>query len=307
VQGGPGVQGQAGVDVVFDMTNLQAATFGYKGVGAAASISVGASAYAGYGFGDKKGVIDAWSGRFCSAGASINLPAKFLSAGASAFMSPDGSVYGAAVSVGAGVGLPAAQLGDISAFASDWTAWNGGTEAISQNGFLINQKIVKDADGHEYIQYASPKDMALALLFDAPMPLGATAAAQVIALDLQKKSGLTIEQMCPAQAAAAGPPPVVKAVGNACDAIPSVDKLVQGAKNIITPPSPPTNIVNGDAGPPIKDTCVGKADGIYCSELAAFSAIQCCNHSICGGQQCAGGTSAKCVGPNGPGTMIVCQ
>lgn len=55
----------------------------------------------------------------------------------------------------------------------------------------------------------------------------------------------------------------------------------------------------------LRDSCVGRADGVYCSQLASFSAIVCKNQQISGGAQCV--TSQTCVGPNGPGTTIQCK
>jgi thermolysin len=62
-----------------------------------------------------------------------------------------------------------------------------------------------------------------------------------------------------------------------------------------------------DAGPDadLRDSCAGKADGVYCSQLRDFSAIVCKGGSIVSGQQCPG--SQKCVGPNGAGTTIQCK
>jgi thermolysin len=54
------------------------------------------------------------------------------------------------------------------------------------------------------------------------------------------------------------------------------------------------------------DSCEGRADGVYCSQLVDYGAIQCINHSIAGGLPCPE-TTQKCIGPNGPGTMIMCQ
>jgi hypothetical protein len=53
------------------------------------------------------------------------------------------------------------------------------------------------------------------------------------------------------------------------------------------------------------DSCVGKPDGIYCSELNDFSAYECKGTQIASGQQCA--DNKKCTGPNGPGTKMQCQ
>jgi hypothetical protein len=52
------------------------------------------------------------------------------------------------------------------------------------------------------------------------------------------------------------------------------------------------------------DTCDGKQDGLYCS-VANPGAYECKNGSIASGQYCV--APATCVGPNGPGTKIVCQ
>jgi hypothetical protein len=52
-------QVQGGIDVVFDMTNLQTAAFGYKGYGVGSVVGGDVGAYAGYGFGNKSGVLDA--------------------------------------------------------------------------------------------------------------------------------------------------------------------------------------------------------------------------------------------------------
>lgn len=69
----------------------------------------------------------------------------------------------------------------------------------------------------------------------------------------------------------------------------------------------PTPNDAGDAQADVdaRDTCVGRADGIYCSQIADFGAIICKGQAIAGGQQCP--TPQKCVGPNGPGTTIQCR
>ncbi len=58
------------------------------------------------------------------------------------------------------------------------------------------------------------------------------------------------------------------------------------------------------SAPTGSDTCVGKADGLYCSPINP-GAFECKNGSIASGQYCV--APKKCVGPNGPGTTIVCQ
>jgi bacillolysin len=63
----------------------------------------------------------------------------------------------------------------------------------------------------------------------------------------------------------------------------------------------------GDASPDadFRDSCVGRADGVYCSQLRDFSAIVCKGGSLVSGQQCP--SPQKCIGPNGPGTTIQCK
>ncbi len=58
--------------------------------------------------------------------------------------------------------------------------------------------------------------------------------------------------------------------------------------------------------PKAPDSCADKPNGLYCSQLAPFSAYQCQAGDIVSGQQCNNGQ--KCVGPNGAGaTTIQCQ
>ncbi len=61
---------------------------------------------------------------------------------------------------------------------------------------------------------------------------------------------------------------------------------------------------SGDAQSP--DSCDGRADGVYCSQLADYGAIQCLGGAIAGGLQCPQ-SGQVCTGPNGPGTMIACK
>lgn len=57
--------------------------------------------------------------------------------------------------------------------------------------------------------------------------------------------------------------------------------------------------------PDLYDSCKGRADGVYCSQLASYSAIVCEGGSISRGIQCA--DLSKCVGPNGPGADVECE
>jgi hypothetical protein len=57
--------------------------------------------------------------------------------------------------------------------------------------------------------------------------------------------------------------------------------------------------------PDLYDSCTGRADGVYCSQLASYSAIVCQGESIALGIQCE--NERKCIGPNGPGTQVQCE
>lgn len=67
-------------------------------------------------------------------------------------------------------------------------------------------------------------------------------------------------------------------------------------------PSDPTG---KKTDPDLFDSCTGRADGVYCSQLASYSAIVCQGESIALGIQCE--NERKCLGPNGPGTQVQCE
>ncbi|HQY62711.1 MAG: hypothetical protein IPF92_12320 [Myxococcales bacterium] len=60
-----------------------------------------------------------------------------------------------------------------------------------------------------------------------------------------------------------------------------------------------------DARPDVvqKDSCAGRADGWYCSELATYSAYQCKGQQIALGYQCASGQSCASSGPSRAAVM----
>jgi hypothetical protein len=53
------------------------------------------------------------------------------------------------------------------------------------------------------------------------------------------------------------------------------------------------------------DSCKGRQDGIYCSELSDYGSIVCQGEQILYGLQCP--SPGKCTGPNGPGTQLYCD
>jgi hypothetical protein len=66
------------------------------------------------------------------------------------------------------------------------------------------------------------------------------------------------------------------------------------------------DITCATADVPLVDSCEGRDDGVYCSQLESYSAIVCMGGTISSGQQCESPTQ-KCVGPNGAGDAIVCR
>ena len=319
-QGGFVANAQGGADVVWDMSNLQMASFGYAGVGLSTSI-IEAGAYAGYGFGNKPNVVDAWSGRFCTVSAGIETPIKLVGAGGSAFTSPDGTVYGAAATVSVGLSIPKVPVG-AGAFSSDWTEWSGLTDAINSNKpWFIHSHVVhtgNDASlppeerNKEYVQYDSAHDMALAILWNMPNPLGVQAATQVLALAALKKTGLTIDQMCPKDAAAAREhnqsplPSTVQAAAQACGKIPnplnpngngSGNGSGGGGGTTSSPTSGPAANTPSQSFLS-KSDCGDKTDGWWCLDTPGWMAY-CSGNQIksgCGCHACTTqGTPAPCT------------
>ncbi len=90
-------------------------------------------------------------------------------------------------------------------------------------------------------------------------------------------------------------------------ACPSVD--INSDAALRSPPAPPTGGPSGPDGSPTdherRDSCAGKADGVYCSELTPIGAYVCQSETIASGQQCA--PAQRCIGPNGPGDTIQCS
>jgi hypothetical protein len=52
----------------------------------------------------------------------------------------------------------------------------------------------------------------------------------------------------------------------------------------------------------LRDSCAGRADGVYCSQLAPYGAFACKNQDAL---QCP--AFAQCIGPNGPGIGVQCE
>ena len=199
LQAGAVVAGQVGFDVVWDMWNQQASTFVYIGGGIGNILGGSVSAYAGYGFGNKAGVIDAWSGTFVSVAASVTIPLTDIGAGLSGFASPDGSVIGASGSLSAGINLFNPGV-EVAATAGVWTPWSAGTRLFGNSLWFTRyteQQAAYNGSNYTYLQFPNAADVALSMVQTAGPGLAAAPAAQVVALSVIQHHGLSIEQQCP--------------------------------------------------------------------------------------------------------------
>jgi hypothetical protein len=189
-----------GVDIVFDLRNQQAALFHYHGTGYSNLVGIEANAYSGYAFGRKANVLEAWSGDFQSADATVEVPFLNIGVGGKIFRAPDNSLFGGAAV--ATIGLNA--LGpygaiEVSVDEGHWTAWDGATRAYGKSlwfsGFQERNARVH-GKSHTYIQFNGAKDVGIALVQSFGR-LGTNPAAVTAALASIKSAGLSIDQACP--------------------------------------------------------------------------------------------------------------
>jgi hypothetical protein len=199
IQAGSAIVGGGGADLVFDLSNQQAAYFTYTQGGIAQLAGIEASVYTGVAFAQKANVLDAWSGEFQTGAASVETPFLKISAGGTIFRSPDNSLWGGAVTASIGLNLIPTVI-EPSFTDGEWTAWDGATENLQQDGwFLIGSQLASadvGAQTHEYVQYDGSVSLSLALIQNLST-LGALPAAVAVALDILSSRGLTIESACP--------------------------------------------------------------------------------------------------------------
>ncbi len=187
-----------GIDVVFDLKRQQAAFFHYHNHGVQNLVGVDASAYMGWAFGEKEGVIDAWSGEFQQAEASLEVPLINISAGGSIFRSPDDSLWGGTIAVTAGLNLIPTPV-ELAVSEGEWTAWDAATEAYGRGLWFVGydeRSASHHGKTHTYLQFNGTVDLVFALL-QTFGPFGGTAAAQAAALAALDSAGLTIDSACP--------------------------------------------------------------------------------------------------------------
>lgn len=131
-EGGAGLHGIIGADYVWDLYNLQLGVFNYKSletVFGSGSVGVGLNSYLGLGFGQKRSVVDAWSGKFASVGVSGSLPilSNYLSGHITHFTAQtargatDYSMQGGSIGLSAAVSLPSPSPGALQVSVGNWT------------------------------------------------------------------------------------------------------------------------------------------------------------------------------------------
>lgn len=295
---GVGAAGTGSVDVYFDLANQQAAVFTSAGVSAGTTSGVEGSAYLGYAFGDMPNVLAAGSGRVCAASGGLGIKALAgVSLTGSVFSSPDGSFVGASAGVSAAIGLWEVPV-DVGVSVTDSGAWDGATRALAANGWGFRRDVITDgATGHDYVQYGSAVDMAIAILWNVPPPQSVAVATQVLGLAALRETGLTIEQACPDEVAAV-PPPSLGKLGELCDALPNFHgdgEQAGGGEG------------SADGGVPgaLDPTdCGDKTDGWWCFGFSSGFMVYCQGKQISGGCGCAscatGGVPAGCGGAPPP-------
>lgn len=192
----------AGVDLVFDLYNKQAAIFHYHNHGYQNLIGAEVSAYMGYGFGKKANVLDAWSGDFQTAEATVETPYLNISAGGFIFRSPDNSIWGGAAEASFGFNA-LGPLGSVEVAVSEgfWTPWDKATRAFGQSLYLASNKeawfyMPSVKKSHMFLQFNNTRGFVFALVqkFGA---LGFAPAAQAAGLAALRAKGITISRMCP--------------------------------------------------------------------------------------------------------------
>ncbi len=188
-----------GADIVFDLSNRQLAAFTYKSYGVQNLVGVSANVYFGYAFGKKNNVLDAWSGEFQSAEASVESPYLELSVGGAIFRAPDNSLWGALAEVSVGLNAlgPVAMV-DVGVSEGMWTPWDKATKALGTSYWFVSYEPKTAGVGgaqHTYLQFERARDEGLALV-QSLGPLGLVPAAHALALEALQTRGLTFAKAC---------------------------------------------------------------------------------------------------------------
>jgi hypothetical protein len=130
-EAGVGIHGVIGRDFVWDLYNIQFASFTYKSLEAvlgSGTAGAGINTYLGLAFGVRDNVDQAWSGRFTSTGISASLPvlSDYLSAHANYFSAlnrkgdADPSLLGASIGLSLALSVPTPLPGAVQISQGNW-------------------------------------------------------------------------------------------------------------------------------------------------------------------------------------------
>lgn len=189
-----------GFDAVWDLRNQQFAVFGFHGSGLENLVGIEANAYMGYAFGNKKDVLDAWSGTFQSGEATVQVPVLQIGVGGAIFESPDGSIFGGLVEGTVGVNA-LGPLAPISASISKglWVPTDEGTRVMGETfafaSFHEQRGTAADGNDYAYVQFDNTRSLALSIL-ERLGAFGAAPAAYAVAVDALQKAGISYEKAC---------------------------------------------------------------------------------------------------------------
>lgn len=176
---------KVGMDLVYDLSAMQAAGFTYGGAGLAYDpLSLQLGAYAGAALTTQPGVISAWSGKFATLTTSTSVGVLVTFSGSlAAFSSPDRSTVGLAAGGAAGLAPIAVPV----TVAADLGGWVPSPTLTATNIAAPNRGSGRD----QYVQFDSSLAMGLNLLSRVPNKrLGATVGVAAIAWEALRKAGV---------------------------------------------------------------------------------------------------------------------
>lgn len=189
-----------GFDMVWDLEHRQLAVFHYESHGLQNLVGVEAGVYLGYAFGQKANVLDAWSGEFEAAAATFEIPVLEIGAGGRIFRAPDDSLFGGALVADVGLNM----LGHLASVSvgvehGEREPSDEATRVMGDAFYFVpfaTMSLEHEGAAHTYLQFAQPRDLALALVetFGA---FGVNPAGYALARNALEQTGLTYERACP--------------------------------------------------------------------------------------------------------------
>lgn len=187
-----------GFDTVWDLEHRQLAIFHYESQGLQNLVGVEAAIYLGYAFGRRENVLDAWSGEFEAVAASFEIPLLEIGVGGRIFRAPDNSMFGGAVVADVGLNM-LGHLASVSVEHGEREPSDGATRLMGDAFYFVpftTMSLEHEGAPHTYLQFAQPRDLALALVetFGA---IGVNPAGYALARNALEQTGLTYEHACP--------------------------------------------------------------------------------------------------------------